>query len=106
MIDFFKKELPKLSWHIAKTIAKTALPIMAVVKGYFKLVIVIIMLYLVAWTALWYSTGRPDLSSLLELIKVVTNPYFVGFITFIVGYLADKNKNGVPDPLEMERVKQ
>ena len=24
MIDFFKKELPKLSGHIAKTIAKTA----------------------------------------------------------------------------------
>ena len=38
MIDFFKKELPKLSGHIAKTIAKTALPIMAVVKGYLSLI--------------------------------------------------------------------
>lgn len=102
MIDFLKKTLPKLSGQIAKTVAKTALPIMAVIKGYFKIVLFLIVLYIVAWLAEWYTTGKPELQNMLELIKILTNPYFVAFVTFVAGYLVDKNKNGIPDPLEKE----
>lgn len=54
---------------------------------------------------MWLWLDKIVMSDLLALIREVTGPAMVAFVTFIATSLVDKNENGVPDPFEKEREK-
>lgn len=76
--------------------------IMAVIVGYFIAVVLLILTYYAAWMYMWLWLDKIVMSDLLALIREITGPAMVAFVTFIATSLVDKNENGVPDPFEKE----
>ena len=66
------------------------------------LIIGSILLYLAAWTWLWWVKNHVDLPALNMLIQTITSMAFVAAIGFIGKSLIDADGDGVPDPWQKE----
>ena len=84
-------------------VASMSPKIMAVIVGYFIVVVLLVLTYYAAWMYMWLWLDKIVMSDLLALIREITGPAMV--VTFIATSLVDKNENGVPDPFEKEREK-
>lgn len=83
-------------------VASMSPKIMAVIVGYFIAVILLVFTYYAAWLYMWLWLNKIVMSDLLALIREITGPAMVAFVTFIVTSLVDKDSDGVPDNLEKE----
>lgn len=83
-------------------VASMSPKIMAVIVGYFIAVVLLIFTYYAAWLYMWLWLDKIVMSDLLALIREITGPAMVAFVTFIVTSLVDKDGDGVPDNLEKE----
>lgn len=83
-------------------VASMSPKIMAVIVGYFIAVVLLILTYYAAWMYMWLWSDKIVMSDLLALIREVTSPAMVAFMTFIATSLVDKDGDGVPDPFEKE----
>ena len=83
-------------------VASMSPKIMAVIVGYFIAVILLVFTYYAAWLYMWLWLNKIVMSDLLALIREITCPAMVAFVTFIVTSLVDKDGDGVPDNLEKE----
>lgn len=83
-------------------VASMSPKIMAVIVGYFIAVVLLIFTYYAAWLYLWLWLDKIVMSDLLALIREITGPAMVAFVTFIATSLVDKDGDGVPDNLEKE----
>lgn len=61
------------------------------------LIIGSILLYLAAWTWLWWVKNHVDLSALNALIQTITSMAFIAAIGFIGKSLIDFDGDGAPD---------
>lgn len=66
------------------------------------LIIGSIILYLAAWTWLWWAKNHVDLPALNMLIQTITSMAFIAAIGFIGKSLIDADGDGVPDPWAKE----
>lgn len=66
------------------------------------LIIGSILLYLAAWSWLWWVKNHVDLPALNALIQTITSMAFVAAIGFIGKSLIDADGDGVPDPWQKE----
>lgn len=85
-------------------VASMSPKIMAVVVGYFVAVVLLILTYYAAWMYMWLWLDKIVMSDLLALIREVTGPAMVAFVTFIATSLVDKDGDGIPDKFEKEDV--
>lgn len=83
-------------------VASMSPKIMAVIVGYFIAVVLLIFTYYAAWLYMWLWLDNIVMSDLLALIREITGPAMVAFVTFIATSLVDKDGDGVPDNLEKE----
>lgn len=83
-------------------VASMSPKIMAVIVGYFIAVILLVFTYYAAWLYMWLWLNKIVMSDLLTLIREITGPAMVAFVTFIATSLVDKDGDGVPDNLEKE----
>ena len=83
-------------------VASMSPKIMAVIVGYFIAVILLVFTYYAAWLYMWLWLDEIVMSDLLALIREITGPAMVAFVTFIATSLVDKDGDGVPDNLEKE----
>lgn len=83
-------------------VASMSPKIMAVIVGYFIAVVLLIFTYYAAWMYMWLWLNKIVMSDLLALIREITGPAMVAFVTFIATSLVDKDGDGVPDNLEKE----
>lgn len=83
-------------------VASMSPKIMAVIVGYFIAVVLLIFTYYAAWLYLWLWLDKIVMSDLLALIREITGPAMVAFVTFIATSLVDKDGDGVPYNLEKE----
>lgn len=83
-------------------VASMSPKIMAVIIGYFIAVVLLIFTYYAAWLYMWLWLDKIVMSDLLALIREITGPAMVAFVTFIATSLVDKDGDGVPDNLEKE----
>lgn len=83
-------------------VASMSPKIMAVIVGYFIAVILLVFTYYAAWLYMWLWLNKIVMSDLLALIREITGPAMVAFVTFIATSLVDKDSDGVPDNLEKE----
>nr|DAO31679.1 MAG TPA: hypothetical protein [Caudoviricetes sp.] len=83
-------------------VASMSPKIMAVIVGYFIAVVLLIFTYYAAWLYMWLWLNKIVMSDLLALIREITGPAMVAFVTFIATSLVDKDGDGVPDNLEKE----
>ena len=83
-------------------VASMSPKIMAVIVGYFIAVVLLIFTYYAAWMYMWLWLNKIVMSDLLALIREITGPAMVVFVTFIATSLVDKDGDGVPDNLEKE----
>lgn len=83
-------------------VASMSPKIMAVIVGYFIAVVLLIFTYYAAWMYMWLWLDKIVMSDLLALIREITGPAMVAFVTFIATSLVDKDGDGVPDNLEKE----
>lgn len=83
-------------------VASMSPKIMAVIVGYFIAVVLLIFTYYAAWLYMWLWLEKIVMSDLLALIREITGPAMVAFVTFIATSLVDKDGDGVPDNLEKE----
>lgn len=83
-------------------VASMSPKIMAVIVGYFIAVILLVFTYYAAWLYMWLWLDKIVMSDLLALIREITGPAMVAFVTFIATSLVDKDGDGVPDNLEKE----
>lgn len=83
-------------------VASMSPKIMAVIVGYFIAAVLLVLTYYAAWMYMWLWLDKIVMSDLLALIREITGPAMVAFVTFIATSLVDKNENGVPDPFEKE----
>lgn len=83
-------------------VASMSPKIMAVIVGYFIAVILLVFTYYAAWLYMWLWLNKIVMSDLLALIREITDPAMVAFVTFIATSLVDKDGDGVPDNLEKE----
>ena len=83
-------------------VASMSPKIMAVIVGYFIAVILLVFTYYAAWLYMWLWLNKIVMSDLLALIREITGPAMVAFVTFIATSLVDKDGDGVPDTLEQE----
>lgn len=83
-------------------VASMSPKIMAVIVGYFIAVILLVFTYYAAWLYMWLWLNKIVMSDLLALIREITGPAMVAFVTFIATSLVDKDGDGVPDNLEKE----
>lgn len=81
-------------------VASMSPKIMAVIVGYFIAVILLVFTYYAAWLYMWLWLNKIVMSDLLALIREITGPAMVAFVTFIATSLVDKDGDGVPDNLE------
>ena len=81
-------------------VASMSPKIMAVIVGYF--IAVVLLTYYAAWMYMWLWLDKIVMSDLLALIREVTGPAMVAFVTFIATSLVDKDGDGVPDKFEQE----
>lgn len=81
-------------------VASMSPKIMAVIVGYFIAVVLLIFTYYAAWLYMWLWLDKIVMSDLLALIREITGPAMVAFVTFIATSLVDKDGDGVPDNLE------
>ena len=81
-------------------VASMSPKIMAVIVGYFIAVVLLIFTYYAAWLYMWLWLDKIVMSDLLALIREVTSPAMVAFVTFIATSLVDKDGDGVPDKFE------
>lgn len=85
-------------------VASMSPKIMAVIVGYFIAVVLLIFTYYAAWLYMWLWLDKIVMSDLLALIREVTGPAMVAFVTFIATSLVDKDGDGTPDKFEKEDV--
>ena len=83
-------------------VASMSPKIMAVIVGYFIAVVLLIFTYYAAWLYMWLWLDKIVMSDLLALIREITGPAMVTFVTFIATSLVDKDGDGAPDNLEKE----
>lgn len=83
-------------------VASMSPKIMAVIVGYFIAVVLLIFTYYAAWLYMWLWLDKIVMSDLLALIREITGPAMVAFVTFIATSLVDKDGDGVPDNLGKE----
>lgn len=83
-------------------VASMSPKIMAVIVCYFSAVVLLIFTYYAAWLYMWLWLDKIVMSDLLALIREITGPAMVAFVTFIATSLVDKDGDGVPDNLEKE----
>lgn len=70
---------------------------MKYITWYAAILIFACTLYLIAWCWNWHTTGKADLSLLLQFIhEIVSSPY-IAVIGFIAKWFSDKNNDGIPD---------
>ena len=83
-------------------VASMSPKIMAVIVGYFIAVILLVFTYYAAWLYMWLWLNKIVMSDLLALIRVISGPAMVAFVTFIATSLVDIDGDGVPDNLDKE----
>ena len=83
-------------------VASMSPKIMAVIVGYFIAVVLLIFTYYAAWLYMWLWLDKIVMSDLLALIREITGPAMVAFVTFIATSFVDEDGDGVPDNLEKE----
>lgn len=66
---------------------------------YGLLVFLIAMTYYGVWIYMWWL-GKENLTSLLSLLKELTGPTMIGFITFIALSFTDSDEDGIPDSID------
>lgn len=81
-------------------VASMSPKIMAVIVGYFIVVVLLVLTYYAAWMYMWLWLDKIVMSDLLALIREVIGPAMVAFVTFIAASLVDKDGDGVPDKFE------
>lgn len=101
MIFMFEK-IKNLIVSARNKVASMSPKIMAVIVGYFIAVILLVFTYYAAWLYMWLWLNKIVMSDLLALIREITGPAMVAFVTFIATSLVDKDGDGVPDNLEKE----
>lgn len=101
MIFTFEK-IKNLIVSARNKVASMSPKIMAVIVGYFIAVILLVFTYYAAWLYMWLWLNKIVMSDLLALIREITGPAMVAFVTFIATSLVDKDGDGVPDNLEKE----
>lgn len=96
------EKLKNLIASARNKVASMSPKIMAVIVGYFIAVVLLIFTYYAAWLYMWLWLDKIVMSDLLALIREITGPAMVAFVTFIATSLVDKDGDGVPDNLEKE----
>lgn len=96
------EKIKKLIVSARNKVASMSPKIMAVIVGYFIAVVLLIFTYYAAWLYMWLWLDKIVMSDLLALIREITGPAMVAFVTFIATSLVDKDGDGVPDNLEKE----
>lgn len=96
------EKIKKLIVSARNKVASMSPKIMAVIVGYFIAVILLVFTYYAAWLYMWLWLNKIVMSDLLALIREITGPAMVAFVTFIATSLVDKDGDGVPDNLEKE----
>ena len=61
---------------------------------------IITFLLLWAWLYTWFTSGKPDIPTLLSFFKEYTAPTVVAAVTFLSVFHVDKNRDGRPDIAE------
>ena len=67
------------------------------------LIIGSILLYLAAWTWLWWVKNHVDLPALNALLQTLTGASFIAAVGFIGKGLIDADGDGIPDQWEQEK---
>lgn len=83
-------------------VASMSPKIMAVIVGYFIAVVLLILTYYAAWMYMWLWLDKIIMSDLLALIREITGPAMVAFVTFVATSLVDTDGDSVPDKFEQE----
>lgn len=83
-------------------VASMSPKIKAVIVGYFIAVVLLIFTYYAAWLYMCLWLDKIVMTDLLALIREITGPAMVAFVTFIATSLVDKDGDGIPDPFEKE----
>lgn len=66
------------------------------------LILLINILYLSGWGSLWYATRRPDLPSLLALLRENYSVPAVAAVSALAALIVDRDGDGVPDKVQKE----
>ena len=75
---------------------------MVMVYLFLCLLIVSILLFIGAWVWQWTTTGRPEMSLMIQFISTITSVSSIGALGFFGRALAqsDENHNGINDEFE------
>lgn len=73
---------------------------MAIVIAYGFLIIIVSLLFLLAWAYQGLKAGMFDTNIMLRFFEAVTAPGPVAAVTFLAVFFVDKNEDGRPDAAE------
>jgi hypothetical protein len=66
------------------------------------LVIICMLLFMAAWSWQWNTTGKADLSIMIQFITAITSVSFIAAVGFFSKAMVDKDNDGIPDEWEGE----
>lgn len=64
------------------------------------LIISCILLFIAAWSWDWYTTGKPNLPVMIQMVVAMTSMSFIAAVGFFGKAMVDKDGDGIPDPFE------
>ena len=64
------------------------------------LVIICMLLFMAAWSWQWNTTGKADLSIMIQFITAITSVSFIAAVGFFSKAMVDKDNDGIPDEWE------
>lgn len=64
------------------------------------LIISCILLFIVAWSWDWYTTGKPNLPVMIQMVVAMTSMSFIAAVGFFGKAMVDKDGDGIPDSFE------
>lgn len=66
---------------------------------------ILTILMILSWGVNWYSSGAPDLNSLISIFKEYTAPAVVASFTFVSVFCVDTDGDGRPDAAQRQAEK-